>query len=277
MRHPPPLKLSKKQIQELENLTRKKTSNPKQKLRARIILLASHGMSRLSIEKELGVSQPTIRLWINKYKLNGVRSLAGNSTGAGRKRVDQKWILDATKKIHPTNGDCWTTRSLATVLGVSHVTVFNVWKEYGVKPEPVINSKMKDNYLTKLKKLHSKTKNKFWTVQELVEAGIKVGLQLDTVIEKGFLVPLNSEPTKGKILERVYWLSFSVHPLHTPTVIILEALKSGPMNFDQIRSELPSTAIKNKRQLRELLEFLELFGQIDRVLGPDGTIIYRRK
>ena len=43
--------------------------------RARIVLLASEGLSNIAIAERVGVSRPTVALWRNRYELAGMGGL----------------------------------------------------------------------------------------------------------------------------------------------------------------------------------------------------------
>ncbi len=104
--------------------------------RARIVLLAADGVSHTEIAERLGLSRPTVIAWRNRYEQSGVAGL-DDAPRSGRPRtVDHDQIITATltpppKKLGVTH---WSSRLLASRLGIDHATVARAWKDYGVAP-----------------------------------------------------------------------------------------------------------------------------------------------
>ncbi len=104
--------------------------------RARIVLLAAEGVSNTAIAERVGVSRPTVIAWRERY---GSRGLAGlqDEPRSGRPRlVDHRQIVSATlrpppKKLGVTH---WSSRLLASRLGVGNTTVARAWRDYGIQP-----------------------------------------------------------------------------------------------------------------------------------------------
>jgi transposase len=127
--------------------------------RAKILLLAAQGVSNTEITQQVGCSRPTVILWRRRYSKAGLDGL-GDQPRPGRPQTVRRdrcaEILAATLTPPPehlgvTN---WSTRLLATELGVSHNTVARVWKEHDLKPwqterfkfstDPELEAKVRD-------------------------------------------------------------------------------------------------------------------------------------
>ncbi len=104
--------------------------------RARIVLLASQGMSNTAIADKVGVSRPTVIGWRTRYADRGVAGLADEPRTGRPRRVDHRQVVAATltpppKKYGVTH---WSSRLLASHLGIGNATVARAWREYGIQP-----------------------------------------------------------------------------------------------------------------------------------------------
>jgi len=104
--------------------------------RARIILLASQGESNSAIAELVGVSRPTVISWRARYDEDGLAGLEDDPRSGRPRSLDHGEIVSAIlmpppKKYGVTN---WSSRLLATHLGIGYGTVARIWREYGVHP-----------------------------------------------------------------------------------------------------------------------------------------------
>jgi FixJ family two-component response regulator len=72
-RHATPVKLAKKERQELLSLIGQKTAAQRDVMRARIALWAHEGHSNTAIARELGVSVQTVGLWRKRIARRGAQ------------------------------------------------------------------------------------------------------------------------------------------------------------------------------------------------------------
>lgn len=112
------------------------TSQVRQALRARIVLLAAEGKSNPEIARELGCNAHTARLWRNRFIAQGMEGLK-DAPGRGRKPVivgeREAEIIIATL-TPPDNATHWSARRLAKKLGISKSAVHRVWKQHRLQP-----------------------------------------------------------------------------------------------------------------------------------------------
>ena len=104
--------------------------------RARIVLLAADGVSHTEIAERVGVSRPTVIAWRGRYERSGLAGLDDAARSGRPRTVDHDQIITATltpppKKLGVTH---WSSRLLASRLGIDHATVARAWKDYGVAP-----------------------------------------------------------------------------------------------------------------------------------------------
>lgn len=105
--------------------------------RARVILALLDGDSYATIAARFGVTDAFIARWKQRVVAGGVAAL-GDRPRSGRPdrldpRVEAK-ILAKTQERPPAPLTHWTTRRLAKLVGVSHVTVHRVWQRAGLQP-----------------------------------------------------------------------------------------------------------------------------------------------
>jgi len=121
---------------ELERLTRSSMVSAGMASRARIVLLAADETPNHQIAEKVGVSRPTVNKWRSRYAERGLDGLADEPRPGPARTVDQRKIITETltpppKRLGVTH---WSSRLLAQRLGVSHVTIAQAWKDFGVKP-----------------------------------------------------------------------------------------------------------------------------------------------
>ena len=126
--------------------------------RARIVLLAGEGLPARTIAERVGCSRPSVVKWRSRYEHGGLDALAdAPRSGAPRTLAHaQADILFATLDGPPAalGVTHWSSRLLATHLGISHMTVARVWKLYGLQPwredtfkfstDPELEAKVRD-------------------------------------------------------------------------------------------------------------------------------------
>jgi transposase-like protein len=128
--------------------------------RARILLLAAEGVANSEIAERLGVCRPTVIAWRKRYSQEGLSGRLADRHRRGRpqtvRRTRRTEILAATLTPPPERLGVthWSSRLLATELGVSHSTVARVWAEHDIRPwqtetfkfstDPQLEAKVRD-------------------------------------------------------------------------------------------------------------------------------------
>ena len=131
------LKLSPGDRHVLTGMLRATTLSAGLARRARIILALAEGRSYADIAATHGVTDTYIARWKRRVVDGGLASL-GDLPRSGRPdpldpRIEAK-ILAKTQESPPAPLTHWTTRRMAKLVGVSHVTVHRVWRRAGLKP-----------------------------------------------------------------------------------------------------------------------------------------------
>lgn len=128
----------------LNRLVRTKSTPPKTRLRARIILLAANGFSQAEIARKLLTSPSTVKDWLGRFHQHGLDALARDRIRSGRPRhitpeVKDKVAYD-TLCMLPPSGVRWTVRSMAAYQGLPSATIQRIWVERGIDPRQIPTS-----------------------------------------------------------------------------------------------------------------------------------------
>jgi transposase len=138
---PVPLKLSDEERQVLTGWTRRRTTAQALALRSRIVLECALGRSNTEIAASLRVSRETVRKWRSRFVRDRLEGLTDEPRpGAPRKITDEQVerIITATLEHKPPRGDThWSTRSMATAMGMSQSAISRIWRAFGLKPHLV--------------------------------------------------------------------------------------------------------------------------------------------
>lgn len=130
--------MSPEQRRTLETWVRAHNTPQSIALRAKIILLASEGLSNLRVARETGASRPTVILWRQRFLQGGPEALTEIVPGRGRRptygadRV--KAMVEATTQSKPAGMTHWSTRTMAKAQGMSKATVQRIWFAHGLQP-----------------------------------------------------------------------------------------------------------------------------------------------
>lgn len=140
----------------MESLTRSRTAPAGQVERARIVLAVADGAGTTGTADLVGVSRPTVIKWRDRYARNGLAGLEDKARSGRPKTIDDAAILAATLDPPPDKLGVthWSTRLLATHLGIGDATVARAWRRYCIKPwrretfkfstDPELEAKVRD-------------------------------------------------------------------------------------------------------------------------------------
>lgn len=153
------LALSTTDERELRSRARSKSLSAREVERARIVLLAAEGLPAATIAERVGCSRPTVIMWRQRYQEVGLAGLSDAERPGAPRTIPQrlrdeiliKTLTGPPRRLGVTH---WSSRLLATELGVSHMTVARVWKDHGLKPhrwetfkfstDPELEAKVRD-------------------------------------------------------------------------------------------------------------------------------------
>jgi len=124
--------------------------------RARMALLAADGVATGEIAHRVGTSKQTVITWKHRYVDEGVGGLQDRPKSGRPRWTDDVEIVLRTLERPPERLGVthWSSRLLATELGLSNVKVAEVWREYGLQPwrqqtfkfstDPELEAKVRD-------------------------------------------------------------------------------------------------------------------------------------
>ena len=121
----------------LERWTRRHSSSQALALRARIVLGCADGATNGAIAVEVGCHPVTVSKWRNRFaeaRLDGL--VDAPRPGAERSIGDdviEQVVID-TLESAPGADTHWSTRGLGAKHGISHQTVAEIWRAFGLKP-----------------------------------------------------------------------------------------------------------------------------------------------
>jgi transposase len=125
----------------LERLVRDRNTPQKVVWRARIVLLASDGLTAEGIAAAAEKSLLTVRRWRRRYVAKGMDGLLKDATRPSRvkpltpERIKQ--VVHMTLCAKPPNATHWSLRSMAAAAGISYSSVQRIWRAHGLKPHLV--------------------------------------------------------------------------------------------------------------------------------------------
>lgn len=107
-------------------------------MRAKIVLLAAAGKRNNEIAPVVGTDRLTVARWRSRFARRRLAGIQKDAPRSGRRPILRQSvaqrIIEATTQRKPANATHWTTRTLASELGIDHLMVHRVWKANGLKP-----------------------------------------------------------------------------------------------------------------------------------------------
>lgn len=123
---------------QLESWSRRHSSAQSLALRCRIILACSDpDLSRQEIADQVGCNPATVTKWRNRFAQQRLDGLIDEPRpGAARTIGDDvvEAVVIDTLESAPRDATHWSTRSLAAKHGISHQTVSEIWRAFGLRP-----------------------------------------------------------------------------------------------------------------------------------------------
>jgi transposase len=106
-------------------------------LRCRIVRGCAEGQTNIEVAAGLGIHATTVAKWRHRFAAERLDGLVdAPRPGAARKIADdviEAVVVDALETT-PADATHWSTRGLAAKHGISHQTVAEIWKAFGLKP-----------------------------------------------------------------------------------------------------------------------------------------------
>ena len=143
----PKVWLSQEVRDDLERFARSRTLPARCVERARIILRAAVGQENQPIAGELGLCRQTVGRWRERFAAAQIDGLEDRPHSGRPARILTPTIDDVrlTTQEKPAAETHWSTRTLATAVGVSAATVGRIWRAHGLKPHRVKRFKLSND------------------------------------------------------------------------------------------------------------------------------------
>ena len=114
------IELTSEEHAELTALVRSKLTSVRLTLRARIVLLAAQGLRNMDIAEQVGVGRVQVSRWRGRYAQSRLAGIESDlPRGAPPVKVDVARMVELTTESKPKAATHWSTRTMATELGVS--------------------------------------------------------------------------------------------------------------------------------------------------------------
>ena len=127
-----PLALSDAERAQLAQWTRNRKARALA-LRARIVLRCDAGRSNREVAAQLGVTTQTVGKWRARFATQRMPGLLDEPRpGAPRSISDAlvEAVLAKTLHEHPPDAERWSSRRLASALGISQRAVLRIWRAF---------------------------------------------------------------------------------------------------------------------------------------------------
>lgn len=102
-----------------------------------MLACAEPGATNTAIAAALGLSLMTVSTWRRRFAQHGVAGLEdAPRSGAPRSIRDEQVqaVITTTLERLPANATHWSTRALATHLGMSQTTISRIWRAFALAP-----------------------------------------------------------------------------------------------------------------------------------------------
>jgi transposase len=140
-----PLVLSVDERDELVRLTRRAQVNRRLAFRAKVVLACADGNSSADAARRCRTSNQTVCKWRKRFVERRLDGLFDEPrVGAPRKISDEnvEAILVKTLETTPKGRTHWSTRKMATQVGISHTMVGRIWRTFGLRPHRTLSFKL---------------------------------------------------------------------------------------------------------------------------------------
>jgi len=98
--------------------------------------MAADGVAHAEIARRFSISRQTVTNWRARYESGGVAGLFDEDRSGRPRNLDRDQLIAVTLAPPPRKYVVthWSSRLLATHLGVGYGTVARVWREHGIQP-----------------------------------------------------------------------------------------------------------------------------------------------
>jgi transposase len=131
------IELSTEERQQLEKVVRRRGAARADVQRAQVILLSAGNCPGKEIARRVGISEPTVVKWRQRFLANRCLGLSELPRSGAPRRVSDEQIeaiIRQTLESTPKSATHWSTREMAKRCGFSRQTVSRIWRTFGLAP-----------------------------------------------------------------------------------------------------------------------------------------------
>src|SRR4051794_19101938 len=132
-----PIELTDVEREQLESWSRRLTTAQALAQRSRIVLSVADGLRSGEVAERVGVHRNTVAKWRRRFEAERLDGLLDEPRpGQPRTITDQKVdeVIAKTLESAPKNATHWSTRSMASEVGLTQSAVHRIWKAFGLQP-----------------------------------------------------------------------------------------------------------------------------------------------
>lgn len=132
-----PLVITDVERLELERLVRRRTISHQFAERARIVLECSRGRTNSQVAARLGVSNPTVGKWRERFRVERIAGLTDAPRSGTPRRLSDDRVEDIVRRTlstKPAHATQWSSREMAAITGLSSNSILRIWRTFGLKP-----------------------------------------------------------------------------------------------------------------------------------------------
>lgn len=139
------LELTTSERSELLHNTRQRTGPHQLVLRSSIILGCAEGRTNTAIAEGLGICKQTVGKWRSRFLRNRLDGLRDAPRLGTPRSIDDEKVMEVVNKTlstKPRNATHWSTRSMASEVGLSADSIIRIWHAFGLQPHRVETFKL---------------------------------------------------------------------------------------------------------------------------------------
>ena len=131
------VELTEAEREQLESWSRRLTTAQALAQRSKIVLLVAEGLRTGEVAQRLGVHRNTVAKWRRRFEAERLDGLV-DEPRPGRPRTvtdaDVDAVITKTLESAPKDATHWSTRSMASEVGLTQSAVHRIWRAFGLQP-----------------------------------------------------------------------------------------------------------------------------------------------
>ena len=129
--------LSDDEREQLESWARRPKSAQALAQRSRIVLAAAEGLKNTEISQRLSLDHATVRKWRSRFARDRLDGLVDEPRPGKPRTISDAQVEEVivkTLESTPKDATHWSTRSMASEVGLSQTAVSRIWRAFGLQP-----------------------------------------------------------------------------------------------------------------------------------------------